>query len=240
MPIQSLLICEPDCDGHRMQHVRRIAWGAVLRSSAVMLLALPGTLKHPAHLAMRDEQDGALETAVVPDRHAERALVGPSLVQNQVAFYRHCRQYFRAPPPSGRPDAAFVPYLDHLDKMVAALGSPFGDVPWGGLIMNAKFHHGAMGARGPDGRLDRVMRRPFLRLLKARNPRAIFTIDELLRDFVDEFHPALSPRLCYVGDPSDMAPPSDRRSTRGRLGLPAEGHVLLAYGSITAREGETP
>jgi glycosyltransferase involved in cell wall biosynthesis len=236
--MKSLMIVEPSAEGHRMQYVRRIARQAIHIWGRVQLLTLPASLAHPAYEAMQEELGGQIETVLLAhDRLTARLINSSNLAAVQIAYFLMFARAFRK---LGKLDSCvsvFVPYLDHCDKAVALLGSPFGQMPWSGLAMNYKFHHHRMGVSRSPLKWDSFKQSLYVRLLENTSLRTLFTIDELLHDYTHRLYPRLAPKLQYVADPVDMIGGGCRESARRRFGIPADDIVLLIYGLLSPRKG---
>ena len=61
-------------------------------------------------------------------------------------------------------DLVFVGTLDFFEKALSLLGSPFGNRPFAGMLMNPKFHRAPTGL-GTPSRADRLYRWRFHRWL---------------------------------------------------------------------------
>jgi glycosyltransferase involved in cell wall biosynthesis len=133
------------------------------------------------------------------------------------------------------PSAIFVPRLEFCDKIIGLLGSPFGKIPWGGLVMSNKFHLDP--SLRPPEKNDQVKKIAFLRLLKTRNLKALFTIDELLYDYVKNAFEKESRNFYYVGDPVDMDGDCSRLAARKRFKIPIDAKVIIVYGALHDRKG---
>ena len=136
-----------------------------------------------------------------------------------------------------RPDFVFVPYLEHLDHAIAALGSPFGGISWSGIVMKCAFHHTATGVSRPSRRTDWVKRLSFFRLLRMSGLKCLFTIDPTLVTY-ELLHKAYAGRrpastVHYVGDPHDIHGVGSRDEVRSALGIKPNAIVLLVYGDFT-------
>lgn len=239
----SLAIVEPHCSGHRMQYVRWVVREMIKGGYDLRLVTFPETLDHPLYSVMQDECLGGVQTLLLPksgslQRKDLRERPGISnLVIREFAYHRLFSNFFRQLPDEERPDFVFVPYLDYLAYAVALLGSPFGDSPWAGIVMRPSFHLEAMGIAGPRSRLHRPKRRLFLRLLRNRTLKRLFSIDEALIRYIGREHPEMAHQLRYLPDPAELNGTGSRESARKVLGIPDDVVVILVYGSLTHRKG---
>lgn len=241
MPV--LMLFEPHCSGHRMQYVKWIARSAVADGYDVQLATFPESLSHPLYLAMQEECQGRVKVMILPGNEELRKgrlldRCGLSnLVKRELTYRRSYATFFRQLLPHQRPDFVFVPYLDYCSHAVALLGSPFGEVTWGGIVMRPSFHLEPMGIPGPYSRLHRIKEKLFLRLFRDKRLKALFSIDEALVRYVQQIRPGLSKRLRFLPDPAELSGTVPRESSRQRLGIPDDAMVVLVYGSLTLRKG---
>lgn len=238
-----LMILEPHCNGHRMQYVRWIAREAVARGHVVQLATFANCLDHPLYLAAQRECRGCIQTLILPhneDLQKGTLLDQPGLsklVKRELDYHRLYSTFFRQLSANQRPDLVFVPYLDYCAYAMALLQSPFGDVPWGGIVMRPSFHLGPMGIAGPRSRLHWPKEKLFFRLLRNKALRALFSIDEALVRYVHQNEPGLATRLHFLPDPAEFNGTGSRKAARQKLGIPNDAVVVLVYGSLTTRKG---
>jgi glycosyltransferase involved in cell wall biosynthesis len=238
-----LMIVEPHSSGHRMQYVHWIVRGALEEGFSVQLVTFPESLDHPLYLAMQEECQGRVRVALLPERgilQKENLLNRPgilNLVERELTYYRLYSAFFRQLSSSERPSFVFLPYLDYCTYAVAVLGSPFGDIPWGGIVMRPSFHLGPMGIESSRSRLHWPKERLFFRLLRNRTLRVLFSIDEPLVHYVRRSKPRLAERLQFLPDPAEFSGTSSRESARRMLEIPGDAVIVLVYGSLTPRKG---
>jgi glycosyltransferase involved in cell wall biosynthesis len=137
-----------------------------------------------------------------------------------------------------RPDFIYVVNLDALDKAAAILGSPFGDTPFGGMMVLPRFHHRAAGLVSAGSRCDRLYGHLFASLLRTKSLRLVTTIDPLLAPWCRDLGLRESHKVAFVPDIGDLSPDEFSRSgARSMLGLNQDAFVLLVYGLINPSKG---
>jgi glycosyltransferase involved in cell wall biosynthesis len=134
-------------------------------------------------------------------------------------------------------DYVFLPYLDYCLYALGLLGSPFGSTQWGGICMRPSFHYRNYGVIAPKPKLASVKQALFLKLLRSKTLKSVYTIDELLPRFVAEQHPQWEHRLKYVPDPAELEGSHTYESARRELGIPDDAVVVLVYGAMNERKG---
>jgi len=147
------------------------------------------------------------------------------------------REMFRASTHSWAPDVVFIPYLDYCVHLVALFGSPFGSVPWSGIVIRPTFHYRSMGIIAPKAKLSGLRKYAFRRMLRNPYLRGCLTVDEPLSIFVKQNWGSLGEKLGYLPDPAQPILLQPKSSARRAFGLPADGNVILIYGWLTGRKG---
>lgn len=230
-------IIEPRADGHRMQYVRRLVEAAPT-GWRLSLSTFPGALEHAGTQAVLAV--GADRLQIVPmagEAAFEKRLRGADGFSLQPALWRLFRQHWRSLAAAARGERVVVPYLDYVSYAVGALGSPFGNTSFSGIVMRPDFHWRSQGVRAPSARHAALKRLLFRRLLKSRRLHRLLTIDPSLRDWVATTRPRGHERLCYADDPADLRGLGDRAEARRHFGLRADATVVLLFGSIDLRKG---
>jgi glycosyltransferase involved in cell wall biosynthesis len=103
--------------------------------------------------------------------------------------------------------------------------------------MRTGFHHSEWGLKAPAGRIDKVKKQLFFRLLRSPFLRALFTIDLTLKEYTDNLSPPQSSRLVYIPDMTETKRPISREQARQELEIPEDGFLILVYGLLTLRKG---
>jgi glycosyltransferase involved in cell wall biosynthesis len=221
-----------------MRYASWIAKEAVACGYAVWLVSSAGCFEHPLYLSLQEECGGSIRPLALPEEEGTLGAHGHlGTARFQLHYYRMFARCHRLLSREEPPDYVFVPYLDYCAHAVALLGSPFGRIPWGGIMMKSHFHLEEMGVRVPSSRLRWIGGRLFVRLLRARSLRALFTFDETLVHYVRQRHPDLAGPLRYIPEPTDLRGSHSRESARGFLGIPSDATVILVYGALDGSKG---
>lgn len=232
---EHLLIIEPQAGGHRMHYVRYVVAAAISRGYRVTVATWAESAEHVSFKQIRTQHPGCGVLLMSRSGMSDAVLLRGGFPR-QIAFHRMFDAFLRGLPAEQRPTHVFVPYLDMIDKVVAILGSPFGMVPWSGIVMRDTFHHEAMGIPGRRRRSDLVKQWLFLALLRDRRLTCLFTIDPSLPEWLHQRKPRSADRLAWLPEPVVMRGDATRAAVRLALGIPANSSVLLVYGVIDARK----
>jgi glycosyltransferase involved in cell wall biosynthesis len=134
-------------------------------------------------------------------------------------------------------DYVFIPYIDYCLNTIGLFGSPFGSTLWGGICMQASVHHFKYNFLKSKIKHNWIKKHIFFRLLKNKTLSTLFTIDELLLNFVREADCDLAKNIQYLGDPAEFKGDHTRASARKELGIPDDSVVILVYGAVSSRKG---
>lgn len=233
-----LAIIEPTADGHQMiLYARWIALQALARGWQVAIVTTPEASSHRATQLVTAQAGPRLAIRTMEDvRGVYRTSVFHLAVQQwrqygafRRAFNSLCRDYSA--------DVVCVPYLAHIDKVMAVLGSPFGRTPVVGFLFGVDFHHRDSGISGRPRRNQRVRELLFRRLFHWRELRTLLTVDETLVPYLHRRSSPLVGRVRYVPECAALEGTASREEARRELGLSKAAFVILVYGSIGPSKG---
>lgn len=233
---QRVLIVEPSAAGHYLtSYVRLLVREGRARGWRMGLLTTEDATRDRAFAPVLADAGSALDVIAI-DGDPSPPLTTRALIRGQIHWRRAFAEGFRQAGGAASWDAVYVNNLDRVDKAVALLGSPFDAVPYTGMLISQRFHHGRTGVRSPRTRSDALYAWLFERLLRDRALRALATIDEPLVAYARAHSRRPFGKVRYVPDPAAIRP-AVGSGARARLGLPEDALVLLVYGSIERRKG---
>ena len=233
-----ILILEAAMTGHHSGYIERIAAAYLEKGHSVTATVLRRDVMNPFNDRLKSRFGNAFKLLPLDDVKYDVTLksmfgeCGRELALRQL-FGHVYRSVHKVKPV----DYVFLPYLDYCLYAFGLLGSPFGCTQWGGICMRPSFHYGDYGVIAPKPKLANVKRALFLKLLRSKNLKSVYTIDELLHRFVRERHTAWAHRLQYVPDPAELNGSNTYESARLTLGIPKAAVVILVYGAIDERKG---
>lgn len=231
-----ILVFEPTASGHHMALYLKLFVRAVRdRGWSVTLLSTEKALRDPAFELVRAEGVD-LDLVTIPPIRETSGYGSLELFQKE----RLCLKSVKAAMPSiirtRKPDVAFVMNLGHFEKAIAVLGSPFGDIPWAGIMISAKFHRYPLGI-GPKSRNDALYQYLFRRMLELKTLRAVAVIDELFLDYVEKTGIDRYSKVMFIPDVGELHGAQTKAQARSQLGIRAGEFVILVYGSLSRRKG---
>jgi len=162
---------------------------------------------------------------------------GATLVRNEFSHWRlfsnECANIRR----SCAIDYVFLPYLDYCLYAIGVLGSPFANVPWGGICMRPSFHYQAYGVLAAPPSLRGLKELLFIRALTSRYLKKIHTIDELLFRYINTNRPRLSSQIAFLADPSESPSVNFDAKRLLQLSFGSARKIILVFGAISERKG---
>ncbi|MCM2342310.1 glycosyltransferase [Rhodoferax sp.] len=233
-----VLIVEAALTGHHSGYLGRIATAYMEAGHTITVTVLHRDAAHPAIDRLKMQFGEAFNVVPLDDAKYEAALhshLGEA--GRELALRRLFGQAYRFVHKAKPVDYVFLPYLDYCLYALGLLGAPFGPTQWGGICMRPSFHYGRYGVIAPKPKLANVKRALFLKLLRSKTLKSVYTIDELLHRYVAEWHTQWAHRLQYVPDPAELKGSHTYESARQALGIPDGAVVVLVYGAIDERKG---
>jgi glycosyltransferase involved in cell wall biosynthesis len=231
-----LLIVEPEAEGHHMiLYTRLLVREALRRNWEVAILTTEHGRNHPAFGILIADHGSALQT--IEMQEVSRTASGSiSLLASQLLYWsalaRACTENNRF----RDFDLIYCINLDYFEKALSVRGSPFGNRPFAGMLMNPKFHMAPLGL-GPPSRSDRIYRALFKRMLRIRALKWLFVIDKPFQEFCLREQFAHAEKIRVVADVGELSLQCSVASARDKLGLSSDVFVILLYGSLSRRKG---
>lgn len=231
-----ILVFEPIASGHHMALYLRLFVRAIKsRGWSLTLLTTETALADPAFDLVRSE--GAnLDYATVADIGRTGGSGSVELFWKQYLWFRAVRAAMPEIMARRKPDVAYVMDLTHFEKAVAVFGSPFGHIPWAGILISAKFHRYRLGV-GPRSRNDVLYKWLFWRMLALPTFRAVAVIDELFFSYVAENGLDKYSKVMFIPDIGELRGEETKGQARQQLGVESDAFVILVYGSLSRRKG---
>lgn len=218
-------------------YLRHLVRAAAERGWRVDLVTTRAALAHPAYAVVRAEAGDVLDTFMMDDITFPARPNAVRLLLHQLKLHRIYARAFRRYQAQRSCDVVYVGNMDHCDRAIALLGSPFGAVPFVGMSISIRHHHRAMGVRGPGTRHDALYARLFERLLRVKTLRALATIDETLPRYARQQRISGCRKVHHVADVARLHGTADRAAVRTSLGIAPDDIVVLAYGALDPRKG---
>lgn len=232
-----LLIVEPEATGHRMAlYVRLVVRAAQSRGWTVSLLTTHLATKHPAFQLVCNEANNQLSIHFMDFPNCNSPKNALSLIKRQYNYYKSLKKAFFSLDKKEIPDLVYISCLDYFDKVMALLGTPFGEVPLSGLLVSVKFHRYKVGI-GPKSRSDIFYKWLFQRTLEIKTMKRILVIDEAFVNFASQSKFALHKKLALIPDAGEINGNESKETARNGIGIPQNAFIVLVYGSLSERKG---
>jgi len=203
----------------------------------VAVLTTQSASKHPAFDIAVAESNRPIDLLFMPEVRKAKSFGSVDLFAVQVKYYLAIKSAVAQIATAKMPDVVYMVNIDIFDKAVAVLGSPFGRLPWVGMMMCLKFHRYHVGI-GPRSRSDALYRWLFQRLLRIDTLKAVTVIDQAFLKYATEnLKESEYSKLAFVPDVGELAGSESKAEARRRLGIANDSWVVLVYGSLSARKG---
>ncbi len=235
-----ILVIEPHFSGHRGAYLIWSVNKLIARGALVCVATSSGSCGHRVWTELhgiRDENSNVL-TLLSEDLEAPSKGGGGlvRLIARDLVFWRFFRRCYRRSLQEGPIDVVFVLCGDRAAYSLAVLGSPFGPVPWGCIMMQSSFHFSDMHISGPVIRGNKLRRSLFERMLHDATMRFCFSDDPSLLEYVADAWPGSKAKVHLLIHPQVISG-GDREKSRRALDISAESFVVLCYGSMGKRKG---
>jgi hypothetical protein len=233
------LIAALESSGHRARLVRWVLESEVMRQAEVIVSGRRSLLEHKELVALRRQ---FVPQEVIIDEATATALARSTwvdLVRKQTIYRSLYIRAVRQAKLGGVVDLVILPAADDALDAWAVLGTGFAATPWVGISMRPVFHLGSMrDVVAPSRRDDWVRNKLYRKVLRDRGLHRLLTFDPTMVDFASSsFSHQERDRIVYLPDPSLEYELPARGASRGELRIPDEAHLVLLYGSLTARKG---
>jgi hypothetical protein len=233
------LIAALESSGHRARLVRWLMESEVMRKAEVVLSGPSSLLEHKELVGLQGQfvpQEVSIDEATVA-LLARSSFAG--LVRKQTIYRSLYIRAVRQAKLGGAVDLVILPAADDALDAWAVLGTGFAATPWVGISMRPVFHLGNMSDMvAPSRRDDWIRNKLYRKVLRDRSLHKLLTFDPTMMDFASScFSLRERDRLAYLPDPSLEYDLPARGASRAELGIPDEAHLVMLYGSLTARKG---
>jgi len=231
-----LLIVEPEGEGHHMAlYVRFLVRAAAQRGWKTHLLTTAKATRHPAFKLVQTEYK-ELAIHLMPHVNLSQSIGWLGLLLNQLRLYKVIYLGFKDIKPHEAPDIIYMINIDHIDKVMALLGSPFGRFKFAGMMMNIKFHRSKMKIGSPS-RSDWLYEKLLLKVLQVKSLSCLTVIDEPFFHFVSRKSKSVYEKLILVPDVGELKGKDSALEARSLLNIPNNIFVILVYGVLTPKKG---
>lgn len=236
--MKTVLLIDPLSTGHHSIYLGKIA-SAYLAAGWAVVLAVSSSDCDKDYVLELISQAAPDQLLVYPidNPKIEAAISMRSQFQQERAMRSLMVGVYQSVSLSRKIDYVFLPYVDYFLYAAGLFGSPFSGAKWGALCMRPSFHYQDFDVIAPRVKYSLAKRFLFSRFLKSVNLDSLFTIDPLLKRYVDRVWPDISSKVKYVADPAELDGEMSRESARQVLSIPERAKVILIYGAIDRRKG---
>lgn len=223
-----ILLIEPFASGHRMQYISRIAKEMSRRGWKLTLYTAEASKDHPEIQSLTKEISNLI-VIYFHDSVIQKIKKHKNPLITAIKFWKLFKQCV-----VGKSyDVVFVGTLRHCDKAIAILGSPFGKIPWCGILLDYKLYMDESNIRSSITYKDYINSWFVSRLLKSASLKWVFTIDEILFRFLKKS----SNKIIYLIPPINSQRTQSSQVAKEYFGIKNNNKVILVYGALSARKG---
>lgn len=231
-----LMIIEPHASGHHMAlYARWLVKVAVDRGWQLHLLTTKSAIEHPAFKCVLKECSN-IEISFISEVHRTISGNWIKLLIDQWKYYQSIKKGFHNIKHTVNPDLIYMINIDHFDKILAILGSPFGKYEFSGMMMNIKFHRKIMSI-GATSRSDWLYKKLLLNVLKIQKLKKLTIIDEPFYEYSEKYMQKHFNKISLIPDVGDIYGSESQDEARNNLRIQKDKFVILVYGVLTKKKG---
>ncbi len=216
-------------------YVRLLVRTAAQKGWEIHLLTTAKALRHPAFKLVHSEYKD-LAIHLMPNVNLSQSTGFIGLLLNQFRYYVAIFSGFRDINPREAPDVIYMVNIDHIDKVMALLGTPFGVFKFTGMMMNIKFHRRKMKI-GSSSRNDWLYEKLLLQVLKIKTLSHLVVIDEPFFHFACKASKSVYKKLILVPDVGELHGKDSAFEARSFLNIHNNAFVILIYGALSPKKG---
>ena len=174
-----ILFIETAAHGHHIHLYLNLILSSFKNRNVRLVLMITKDAEKNLNLKIKNSIINKLEIIIIKDPPLIRSHNIFYLFFYQIKYYFYIAGNFKKLSFRNFPDHIYINTLDHFDKALAVLGSPFGSVPFSGLLCKVKFHL-FFNKIGPYNVLNYLYKFFFIKLYKIDKLKKIFLIDPLI------------------------------------------------------------
>ncbi len=233
-----ILILEAELIGHHAIYLEKVALSHLELGRKVTIVVSEKYSSYPSLLRIKQHYGASCQIETLSETKRLSAMNSRlGNIGREVGFWRIFHDVYANVAARQRVDYVFIPYLDYCLYAFGLLGSPFGKVRWVGVCMRPSFHFKKMSVVAPSSPLSFFKKWLFERVLRLPSVKYLFTIDQTLSLYYQQYPVADSSKLAYLPDPADAPIAHTKQAARASLGIPETATVILVYGALDSRKG---
>ena len=225
-----ILIVEPEINGHHFaMYVRFLVRGLVKNNIDFSILTTKKILKHPVLNIIKKEKKKIsfffFEDLVYPKKKNIF-----SLIKFQISNFQKIKKGFNLIKKINF-DHIFLTTIDHIDKFIPFLGSPFGKNKFSSIILNPKSHFGYYNITTKS--LKYIVYNYFIKkILKLNYLKNLYSNDPLFVEFVKKKYRNYQNKVNFFEEPVELKYLKKKNIAKKILNISPNNFVILVYGAI--------
>lgn len=232
-----ILIVEPEATGHRMVlYVRILIQEIIRRGWDFILMTTKKATEHESYNIVKTDIGREIDVVLMDEVKIFKNINIFTLIARQYFYYNAFKKKVIELKKCIDIDYVYLMSFEYCDKIISIKGSPFNDIPFGGMFVSIKFHHYAMGL-GRKSRNDYFYEKMLHFMLRCKQLKICNYIDEVYDEYVAKRNIRKSNKMIYVPDIGELKGCIDKNGAREILKIKEETFIVLVYGTMTKRKG---
>jgi len=227
-----ILIVEPEIEGHHLvMYVRFLVRGLVKKKLIFPILTSKKIKKHSTYEILKKEKKN-IDFLYLEDLKYPNKKDPFSLYLFQISNYFKIKKSFEYYSKKKKFDHIFLTTLDHIDKVISFLGSPFGNHKFSSIILNPKNHFGEYNNVSKYKIKKSFYDFSIKRILKIKQLKDLYTNDPLFIKYIKDRFTKLSRKIHYFNEPVELNFLKNKKKAKKELNYISKDFVILVYGAI--------
>ncbi len=227
----NILIVEPEINGHHLvMYVRFLIRGLAKNNINFSILTSKKIKRHPAFKILKKEKKNIkylfLEDLKYPKN---KSLI--SLLLFQFSNYKKIKEGYEKISKKYIFDHIFLTTIDHIDKVIPFLGSPFGDKKFSSIILNPKNHLN-------EYKLAKYNFKKFFydfvinNILKQDCLEYLYSNDPLFTEYSKKKFFKYKDKIYHFNEPVEINNLKNKKKVKKNLNFRNKDFIILVYGAI--------
>ena len=227
----NILILEPEINGHFTSlYVRNVIKSFKKKKFNITILSTKKILKHETLKILKKENvPFSLEFMEELEYPMHKNLY--SLIIFQIKNYLKIKKSFNKILSNKKIDHVFITNLEHFDKILGLLGSPFQGINYSGILVNPKHHQTKYGFTKKNYRFI-FLKYIFELMIKDKKLKYIMINDYLFYEYVKKNLITYKEKFLYFDEPVQLSKKISKINAKKILNIDQKYFVILVYGAL--------
>jgi len=227
----NLLILEPEINGHFTSlYVRNVIKSFKKKNFNIIILTTREILQHESLNILKSENVPFSLRFMEKLKYPKKKNFY-SLLRFQFKNYLIIKKVFNKILLQEKIDHVFVTNLEHFDKILGLLGSPFKNINYSGILVNPKYHQSYYDFIEKNYKLlfSKII---FKWMIKDNKLKNILINDLLFNKFVMKDFPKYKKKFHYFNEPVELQKKINKDIAKKNLNIKKNCFTILVYGAL--------